>query len=61
MIPTETVPDVYGYCGFISETFEQLLGEQRASVAFNNRSPCAAAGEVLQMVYDMYNVYKVYP
>jgi len=57
-------PDVYGYCGFISETFEQLLLSNGASVAATTTEELtsAATGEVLQMVYDMYNVYKVcYP
>lgn len=56
--------DQYGYCGFHNETFEQLLMSNGAAVAATTTEELssAATGEVLQMMYDMYNVYKVcYP
>lgn len=56
--------DQYGYCGFQNETFEQLLMSNGAHVAATKKEELssAATGEVLQMIYDMYNVYNVcYP
>lgn len=57
-------PDQYGYCGFHQETFEQLLMSNGASIASTTTEQLssAATGEVLKMVSDMYNIYKVcYP
>lgn len=56
--------DQYGYCGFHQETFEQLLMSNGASVAatITEELSSAPTGEVLQMIYDMYNVHKIcYP
>lgn len=56
--------DQYGYCGFQNETFEQLLMSNGAHVAATTTEELssAATGEVLQMMYDMYNVYNIcYP
>lgn len=56
--------DQYGYCGFFSETFEQLMMSNGASVATTKQETLSspATGEVLQMMYDMYNTYNVcYP
>ncbi|MBP3593001.1 MAG: extracellular solute-binding protein [Lachnospiraceae bacterium] len=56
--------DQFGYCGYVNETFEQLMMSNGTSVANtkteNLSSPEIA--EVLQMIYDMYNTYNVcYP
>lgn len=56
--------DQYGYCGFNNETFEQLMMSNGAHVASGKSEELssAATGEVLQMMYDMYNTYNVcYP
>ncbi len=56
--------DEYGYCGFVNETFEQLLMSNGANVASTKTEglSSAATGEVLQMITDMYNTYNVcYP
>lgn len=56
--------DQYGYCGYIIETFEQLMMSNGASVAATTKEELstAPAGEVLQMIYDMYNTNNVcYP
>ena len=56
--------DQYGYCGFINETFEQLLMANGASVAASEQEELSSSqtGEVLQMISDMYNTYNVcYP
>lgn len=53
--------DQYGYCGFINETFEQLLMSNGANVASGKTEELssAATGEALQMISDMYNTYNV--
>ncbi|MGF7143681.1 hypothetical protein HNQ56_002108 [Anaerotaenia torta] len=56
--------DQYGYCGFKNETFEQLMMSNGANVASSTTEGLSSApvGEVLQMMYDMYNTYKIcYP
>lgn len=56
--------DQYGYCGFINETFEQLMMSNGANVASGKTEQLssAATGETLQMVSDMYNTYNIcYP
>lgn len=56
--------DQYGYCGFINETFEQLMMSNGANVASGKTEELssAATGEALQMISDMYNTYNVcYP
>lgn len=56
--------DQYGYCGFSSETFEQLLMSNGAAVATSTTEELssAATGEVLQMISEMYNTHKIcYP
>lgn len=56
--------DQYGYCGFICDTFEQLLLSNGASVAAGKTEELSSAEtrEVLQMVSDMYNRYQIcYP
>ncbi len=53
--------DQYGYCGFINETFEQLLMSNGAHVASGKTEELssAATGETLQMISDMYNKYDI--
>lgn len=53
--------DQYGYCGFIGETFEQLMMSNGANVASGQTEELSSAptGEVLQMVSDLYNTYNV--
>ena len=56
--------DQYGYCGFINETFEQLMMSNGANVASGKTEELSstATGEALQMISDMYNSYNVcYP
>lgn len=56
--------DQYGYCGFINETFEQLMMSNGANVATDTTEKLSSAetGEALQMIYDLYNTYNVcYP
>lgn len=56
--------DQYGYCGFINDTFEQLLLSNGASVASGKTEELSSSetGEALQMIYDMYNTYHIcYP
>lgn len=56
--------DQFGYCGFIQETFEQLLMSNGASVATGTKEELTSepTGEVLKMIYDMYNTYNIcYP
>lgn len=56
--------DQYGYCGFINDTFEQLLLSNGASVAAGKTEELSSeeTGEVLQMIYDMYHTYHIcYP
>jgi hypothetical protein len=56
--------DQYGYGGFSDDTFGQLLMSNGAHIATGTTEELssAATGETLQMVYDMYNTYKVcYP
>lgn len=56
--------DQYGYCGFINETFEQLMMSNGANVASGKTEQLSSAetGEALQMISDMYNTYNVcYP
>lgn len=56
--------DQYGYCGFHQYTFEQLLMSNGANVASTKTEQLSSAdtGEVLQMMTDMYNTYKIcYP
>ena len=56
--------DQFGYGGFIQETFEQLLLSNGASVASTPQEQLTsdATGQVLKMIYDMYNTYNVcYP
>jgi ABC-type glycerol-3-phosphate transport system substrate-binding protein len=56
--------DQYGFCGFINDTFEQLLMSNGAHVATGTTEELSSAstGETLQMVSDMFNTYKVcYP
>jgi len=56
--------DQYGYCGFVSETFEQLMMSNGANVAAGKTEQLSDSktGEALQMISDMYNVYNVcYP
>lgn len=53
--------DQYGYAGFINETFEQLLLSNGASVASTPTEGLTSdkTGEVLKMIYDMYNTYNI--
>ncbi|MGN0505390.1 MAG: ABC transporter substrate-binding protein [Lachnospiraceae bacterium] len=56
--------DQYGYCGYIGETFEQLMMSNGASIAQGKTETLSSpeVAQVLQMVYDMYNTYNVcYP
>ena len=56
--------DQYGYCGFISETFEQLMMSNGGNVASGTKEELSSTetGEALQMISDMYNTYNVcYP
>ncbi|MDR2044004.1 MAG: extracellular solute-binding protein [Clostridium sp.] len=56
--------DQYGYCGFQNETFEQLLMSNGANVATGTKEELSSSktGEVLQLISDLYNTYKVcYP
>ncbi len=56
--------DQYGYCGFETETLEQLMMSNGANIASGTTETLSSAetGEALQMMYDMYNVYNVcYP
>lgn len=56
--------DQYGYCGFIYDTFEQLLLSNGASVAAGKTEELSSeeTREVLQMITDMYNQYQIcYP
>lgn len=56
--------DQYGYCGYVAETFEQLMMSNGAGIANTAKETLStpAVAEALQMVSDMYNVYNVcYP
>ena len=56
--------DQYGYCGFINDTFEQLLMSNGANVAAGKTEELSSTetGQTLQMIYDMYNTYQIcYP
>ena len=56
--------DQYGYGGFIKETFGELVMSNGATVASDKTEKFSspAVGEVLQLIYDMYNTYNVcYP
>lgn len=56
--------DQYGYCGYINETFEQLLMSNGANVASGKTQEISTTetGEVLQMISDMYHIHQVcYP
>lgn len=54
-------PDQYGYCGYMAETLEQLMMSNNTTIAGGTTETLtsAATGEALQMMYDMYNTYKV--
>lgn len=53
--------DQYGYCGFINETFEQLMMSNGASVASTTQEQLSSPeiGEVLDLISKMYNEYGV--
>ncbi len=56
--------DQYGYCGFVNDTFSQLLMSNGASVAGGRTETLSSpeTGEVLQMLQDMYDTYNIcYP
>lgn len=56
--------DQYGYCGYVMESFEQLMMSNGANIASGTTEnlSSAATGEALQMLYDMYNTYNIcYP
>ena len=56
--------DQYGYCGFSTDTFEQLMMSNGAKIAVGTSQTIDSApvGEALQMLQDMFNVYQVcYP
>ena len=56
--------DQFGYCGYMNETFEQLMMSNGASIAQGNTEQLSSAetGEAIQMMYDMYNTYNIcYP
>ena len=51
--------DQFGYCGFINETFEQLMMSNGANIAQGKTETLSSPeiAEVLQLIYDMYNTY----
>ncbi|MBO7354002.1 MAG: hypothetical protein J6U61_07080 [Lachnospiraceae bacterium] len=53
--------DQYGFCGWDSDLFEELMLSNGANIAATPTEGLSspAMGEVLQQVYDMYNVYNV--
>lgn len=53
--------DQYGYCGFVYDTFEQLLLSNGASIASGKTEEISSmeTREVLQMLYDMYNTHQI--
>ena len=55
--------DQWGYCGFVGETFEQLMMANGANIARGTTETLSSApiGETLQMVQDMYLTYNVCP
>lgn len=56
--------DQYGYCGFATDTFGQLLMSNGGTIAVGTQQTIDSApvGEALQMLSDMFNVYNVcYP
>ncbi len=56
--------DQYGFCGFVKDTFSELLASNGAKVAGGTTETLTspATGEVLQMLQDMYVTYNVcYP
>ncbi len=56
--------DQYGFCGYLCDTFAQLLFSNGAAVAGSTTQTLTSAetGEVLQFLNDMYNTYKIcYP
>ncbi|MCR5154070.1 MAG: hypothetical protein K6B75_04390 [Lachnospiraceae bacterium] len=56
--------DQYGYCGYEAETLDQLLMSNGTAIASTSKENLSSSevGEVLQMIYDMYNVHKIcYP
>lgn len=56
--------DQYGYCGYVAETFEQLMMANGGSIASGKTETLTsnAVGEALQQMYDMYNTFNVcYP
>ncbi|MCM1047076.1 MAG: extracellular solute-binding protein [Clostridiales bacterium] len=56
--------DQYGYCGYENETLSELMMSNGTGIAMgpNESLSSSATGEVLQQIYDMYNVNNVcYP
>ncbi len=56
--------DQYGYCGFATDTFGQLMMSNGATIAVGTQQTIDSApvGEALQMLSDMFNVYNIcYP
>lgn len=56
--------DQYGYCGYMNETLSELMMSNGTGIAtgLQETLSSSATGEVLQQIYDMYNVNNVcYP